>query len=553
MPGRAALTASLVPRAARHTLIGLTAPRVLVRDLSAWVAAAPVWAKLGPPCLALLLGGTACLAGVPGVSTTTPVADRGGRTNIPIRLGKTIRADLAGVLTLAGEVRAKGQVAVIPRVTARLDKLYVEVGARVREGELLAELDRTELETQVLQAQAAQAAAEAKLAQLKATPRPEVVAQAQANLRAAQARLQALEAARASSDPAALQKRVEEARGRLQQLLSARSETQAVAQAENALSAARTRLNQLLADPARSGDRAAVAAAREEVRTAEEAAASARATVPSVETIEQARQDVQSAELALSLAQLSATAFDLDQARALVEAADAQVKLVGSPASPDEIKAAEAGAEQAFALAELARTRLRDATVAAPTAGVVTEIQATPGSVVGPTGPILTLIPPELQAVVQVEEGLAAQVQAGQAVAVSVESYPQDLFSGVVKSVAPVLDPRTRTVAVQVEVPDPQGKLRAGMFAQLAVQTGPRQGAVLVPKEAVLRLAGDGAGAPTQSVVYLVVENRLKRQRVLAGASDNRNVEILQGLSEGVDIVLNPRPDFVDGELVVGS
>ncbi len=493
-----------------------------------------------------------CLPGAPGVANVS-APDRPSKTNVSIRIGKAVRGDLTGVLTFAGDVRAKGQVSVVPRVTARLDKLYVDVGSRVREGDPLAELDRAELETQVLQAQAAQAAAEARLAQLKGTPRAELVAQAQANLRAAQARIQSLEATRSSGDATTLQKRVDDARAQLQRLQNGSpGDAQAVAQAESTLGAARARLNQLLGDPVRSGDRAAVDAAREEIRRAEDAAAAVRSRVASNADVERARQEVQDAEQALSMARLSVNAFDLDQARALADAAEAQVKLVRSPASPEEIKAAEAGAEQAFALAELARARLRDATIVAPIAGVVTELPATVGSTVAPTAPVLTLIPPEMQVVVQAEESQATQIQAGQAAAVTVDSFPQDVFTGVVKGVAPMLDPRDRTVAVKIEVSDPQGKLRPGTFAQLAIQTGQRQGAVLVPKDAVLRVVGDAA-APVQTVVYTVVENRVHRLRVATGASDTRNVEVLQGLPEGVDVVLNPRADLVDGELIVGS
>ena len=98
---------------------------------------------------------------------------------------------------------------------------------------------------------------------------------------------------------------------------------------------------------------------------------------------------------------------------------------------------------------------------------------------------------------------------------------------------------------------DPQGKLRPGMFAQLAIQTGQRQGAVLVPKEAVLRLAPiDGSTLPPQTVVYTVTDSRVHRQIVSIGASDTRSVEIVQGVTEGVDLILNPRADLIEGELI---
>jgi len=465
-----------------------------------------------------------------------------------------VRGDLTGVLTFVAPVRAKGEVAIVPRVTARLDRVLVDMGSRVRVGDTLVELDRGDLEQQVLAAQAVQSGAEAKLAELKAGPKAEVVAQAQANQRAAQARVNALESARNAGDIAALDRRVQEARTALDQAQAAlQPDAQRVAQADGEVNNARNRLNQIQNDPARANDTAARDAARADLQRAEAAASAARTPSGSQSAVEAARRDLQDAEQDRLMVRLSTTAFDLDQARALLEVANAQVKLATAAASPEELKAAETAVEQAYAQAELARARLREATVTAPIAGIVTEIRASVGSTVAPGAAIMTLIPPELQIVVQADESLIAQLQIGQTANVSVESYPKDAFSGTVKGIAPVLDPRTRSVAVQVDVSDPQGKLRPGMFTQLGIQTGLRQGALIVPREAVLKVGAIDPTAPPQNIVYTVNESRVRRTVVGLGISDGKNVEIVQGLSEGVDLVLNPRADFLDGELISGS
>jgi RND family efflux transporter MFP subunit len=269
--------------------------------------------------------------------------------------------------------------------------------------------------------------------------------------------------------------------------------------------------------------------------------------------VEAARRDLQDAQQAQLMVRLSATAFDLDQARALLEVADAQVKLANAPASAEELRAAETTVEEASAQAELARSRQRDATLTAPIGGIITDIRARVGSMVGPTAAFLTLIPPDMQVIVQVDEAQLAQLQIGQGANLSVEGFPKEAFSGTVKAIAPVLDPRTRSVAVLLDIPDPQGKLRPGMFAQLAIQVGQRAGALMVPKEAVLRLGSVDPSAPAQSVVYTVTESRVHKQIVSLGASDGKNVEILQGLQEGMDLVLNPRSDFLEGELITST
>jgi multidrug efflux pump subunit AcrA (membrane-fusion protein) len=495
---------------------------------------------------------SACLPTLPSgtAPTSTPRPDRATTT----RIGKAVRGDLNGVLSFTGSIQAKGQVAVVPQVIARIDQIKVDVGSRVRAGDVLVELDHTVLDQQVLVAQASQASAEARLAQLKAGPKAEVLAQAQANQKAAQARFNALQGARGNADIATLDARVRDARAALDQATAALTpDAAAIATADAAAAAARTRLAQLQADPTKANDKPTMDAARADVTRLEAAATAARTPSGSQAAVENARRDLQDAQQAQLLARLSTTAFDLDQARALLDVANAQVDLANAPASQEEITAAETTVEEAFAQAELARGRVRQATITAPIAGVVTSITGRVGDTASPSTALVTMIPPDMQIVVQAEEGQLSQLQTGQSANLSIESYPKDAFSGTVRAIAPVLDPRTRTVAVQIDVPDPQGKLKPGMFAQLAIQLGQRPGVLMVPREAIVRVGAVDPSAPPQTVVFTLNESRVHRQVVSLGTTDGKNVEVLNGLQEGVDLVLNPRPDFIEGELLTAG
>jgi multidrug efflux pump subunit AcrA (membrane-fusion protein) len=502
--------------------------------------------------VALTSSGCLPVLSVPGQSSGTPAqSTTSASTSGAIRIGKVARADLNGVITFAAPIQTKGQVAIVPRVTAMLNKFAVDVGSRVRAGDTVAELDHADLDERVLTAQAAQASAEAKLAQLKAGPKPEVLAAAQANYNAAQARVRSLQGARDNADLATLDQRVKDTRAAVDQAQAAlQPDPQVVAQAEAAANGAHAKLTQLQSDPSKANDKAAMDAARAEAQKADDALNKARTPTGSQGAVTAAQRELQDAQQAQLMARLSTTAFDLDQAKALLDVADAQLKLANAPATPEEIKAADTAVEQAFTQAELARARARDATITAPINGIVTEIKAAVGSSVGPTASIMTLIPPEMQVVVDVDESQLGQLQVGQTANLSVQSFPRDAFTGTVKAIAPVLDPRTRTAAVQVEVPDPQGKLKAGMFAQLALQLGQRQGALTVPKEAILRTPSVDPLAPMQNVIFTVVGGRVHKQPVSLGVSDGKNTEVLQGVQEGIDLVLNPRPDFLEGELI---
>jgi hypothetical protein len=73
----------------------------------------------------------------------------------------------------------------------------------------------------------------------------------------------------------------------------------------------------------------------------------------------------------------------------------------------------------------------------------------------------------------------------------------------------------------------------------------------MVPKEAVLTMGSVDPTAPPQQVVFTVADGRVHKQVVSTGVSDGKSTEVLQGgIQEGVDVVLNPRPDFLDGQLI---
>ena len=509
-------------------------------------AAATMWGASG--CLPML--------SVPGQTAAATTASNTVSTvnSGTIRIGKVVRGDVTGVITLAAPIQAKGALAIVPRVNATLSKLDVDVGSKIRAGDTIAELDHSVLDEQVLAAEAAQATAEAKLAELKAGPKPEVLAAAQANYNAAQARVKTLQAARDNADTATLDQRVKDARAALDQAQAAlQPDPQAVSQADAAVKDAQTKLDQLQADPNKSKDQNAVNAAKADLQKANDAATKARTPHGTMAAVIAAQNDLLDAKQAQLLVRLSTTAFDLDQAKALLDVADAELKLANAPATQEEINAAQANVEQAYSQAELARAQVRDATITAPINGIVTEIKAQVGSNVGPAAAVMTLIPPDMQVMIDVDENQLTQLQVGQSANLSVESYPRDAFSGTVKAIAPVLDPRTRTAPVQIDVPDPQSKLRPGMLAQLAIQLGQRQAALLLPKDSVLKVGSVDLKTPTQNVVYTVTDGRVHRQVVSLGLSDGKNVEITQGVQEGTEVVLNPRPDFLDGELIATS
>lgn len=453
-----------------------------------------------------------------------------------IRTAQAQRGEISGSLTFQGELRPRGQQTLTAQVAGRVDRVFVDLGSTVQEGQTLVELDRSDFELRVAQQQAAVATAEARLATLTARAQPEAAEQAEAMLRGARARLEALErAAQRDVSPDDLLSQVQAARQRVTQL-----ETR-IAQADAAVAAARVRLDQLLRDPNVAQNQAALAEARQALKQAEDAATAAH-SVEATGELSQARQELANAQDRLLLARAAVSQADIDAARAAVQAAEIAAKQAGSQPSDAELRAAQAELQRAQAELEVARREAGAATVVAPISGVVSELFVLQGTLVAPGAPLLTIIPPNYEVVVSLPEGQVGQVAAGQPVRVGVDAYPDEEFTGAVRSIAPVVDPRTRTVAARIEVADPGFKLKAGMFAQVALSLAPKRGALLVPKEAVVAQGGE-------NVVFQVIDGRARRQPVQAGVADGRNIEIVSGLAEGAEVVVSPAGQ-VDGIMV---
>ncbi len=129
-----------------------------------------------------------------------------------------------------------------------------------------------------------------------------------------------------------------------------------------------------------------------------------------------------------------------------------------------------------------------------------------------------------------VPEALAGQVRTGQAVAATLAAYPTETFNGRVAAILPQTNSDTRTLSVRVELANPGGRLRPGMFATVRFG-GVSQPALLVPSEAVIR-----TGRRTL-VMLAQPQGRYQPAEVRPGREAGGRTEILQGLSEGERVV----------------
>jgi RND family efflux transporter MFP subunit len=172
--------------------------------------------------------------------------------------------------------------------------------------------------------------------------------------------------------------------------------------------------------------------------------------------------------------------------------------------------------------------------VPAPIGGVVTARSANPGQVVA-MGQELFVVT-DLSTVWLVgdlyEQDFAA-VRVGSEATVTTAAYAGSVLRGRVSYIDPKVDPQTRTARVRVEVANPGGRLRLGMYVSMMFAGASSQRQVVVPRAAVQSM-GD------QSVVFLPVpgeQGRFLRRRVRLGSASGDSYVVLEGLREGDTIV----------------
>lgn len=173
-------------------------------------------------------------------------------------------------------------------------------------------------------------------------------------------------------------------------------------------------------------------------------------------------------------------------------------------------------------------------TFTSPMEGVVLETSALPGGAVEPDKPLVTIIDlSEVDVVAQVHEGQVAAVRPGQTVRIRAIAYPNEAFTGIVKTTAANLDRENGTLRVFVHTENPEGKLLPGMRAQLSFVVEESETAVVVPREAVLGEYGDFFVFRQIMTAPFAYE----RTPVLLGLRDDRFIEIVDGVLPGDRVV----------------
>jgi HlyD family secretion protein len=231
----------------------------------------------------------------------------------------------------------------------------------------------------------------------------------------------------------------------------------------------------------------------------------------------------------------------LDNARSAREAAEAQAR-ANRPDGAD-VRLARVRQARARAALELARARLADTRVRAPSDGQVLRKLVEPGDVVTAGRVLLEMAAAgETQVLLQIDEKNLGRLRIGQRASVLADAYPERPFQAGLFFIAPGVDARKGSVEVKLRVPEPPDFLKPDMTVSAEIEVGRRDAALVLPSE-VLRDAG---GRPW---VLVADDGRAVRRPVRLGLRGTGRVEVVEGLAAG-DRVIPPEAPARAGQRV---
>lgn len=225
---------------------------------------------------------------------------------------------------------------------------------------------------------------------------------------------------------------------------------------------------------------------------------------------------------------------------------NAQVNYDGALAALDSLQAQVKQMEVALAQAE---TNLAYSYIRAPFAGYVSERNLDQGAyVTSATASTSTMSRGMLslhdidtvRILIEVVEKDIPLIKIGQKAEVRAEAYPDRVFDGTVTRIVQALNRATRTMTVEIDLPNKDRHLKGGMFARVEALVGRHREAIQIPMDAVSRLEDS-------QYVYVIREGKAHRVPVEIGLRDAHRVEITKGLDGNEQVIVSGKDLVHDG------
>ncbi len=189
--------------------------------------------------------------------------------------------------------------------------------------------------------------------------------------------------------------------------------------------------------------------------------------------------------------------------------------------------------------------------VKASISGTVTELPQQVGSVITPNLPIARISKmDELQVTVYIAERFISKLIIGLPAVIKSEAFPDIVFEGKIREISPVVDKVSRTIEVKLSLKDTKNKLKAGMFAKVKLITEQKEDIVKIPSETLIKRFGESYVFVIKTDPQNSEKNIAEKRLVITGLRIDNQLEIVNGLTAGEEVVVRGQTLLDDGSPV---
>jgi len=299
--------------------------------------------------------------------------------------------------------------------------------------------------------------------------------------------------------------------------------------------------------------------AEAELRARQSEVAQARAAVSDAQTaLERARVELQQAQTdadrlmrlaadgAVSAQDAELAQVAANTAQQILRSAEEQIRT-----RQEAVNAAEGRVSAQQAVLDQTREQLSYAILRSPLSGVVLDRLVETGDYVESGDEVMQVGDlSQIKVMIEVSDRDLAKVSVGQPVEVRLDAFPDQLLSGRGSRIAPVADPTSRLIPVEISVPNETGRIGSGLLARVSLQDRAGDRVVTVPNDA-LEIQTD-APPPTVFIIARTdgQEATVEARNVTLGRQTSDLTEITAGLRPGETFVVRSEGDLSDGATV---
>ena len=482
--------------------------------------------------------------------------------SVPVETTPVINSEIAKKIVITGAVSALAEVDVYPKQAGEVIKLMVDKGDRVKAGQILASVDSKTFELQTKQAQSDLAGAKAsydKNSSLAFVNSETGFKQAKSNLDRLQSSLKQadfelqlqikqadLMIKKSESDLQIAQAKLDIAvKGARDQELEP-----AKARVENAKKNL-DRLTSLYKDGMVSQDQVESAQLQYDTYNAQYSLLQEGIRPEDMDVL---KAQLESAKTSLESAQENKMLVDIkrsswDSAKAQVDnalAAFEQANVAKDTSTWEkDLAQADAAVKKAQASLELAQQRLDESVIKAPISGTITQRFLDKGGMASTTKPFVNIVNMDVVKITaKVPERELGSIKQGQKAIVKPDAYPDEEFTGKLVNISPIIDRTSQTCDIEVEVSNPNQRLKPGMFTRVELTVSENKVALVIPSDSFIK-EGD------KTYVFVADNGKAVKKVITVGISDGVKTEVISGLNPGEQLIIAGQSTLKDGMSVI--